>query len=214
MCSRRRLDHRRPDGEVGHEVAVHHVDVQQVGDLRDAIDLGAEPREVRRQDRRRQLHAEPSRTKRSLVPCEATGSWALTIAFHGAGCSRGIGVGALECEDEHAVGAGGLREEERAAAVRDPRRGGRRQRGEVGEVLGGPLVDVDGLLVRERAHRVHEHAARAHELGRRREQLALQRRQLGDRTRLQSPARVGSTAQEHAEAAARRVEQHPVERRP
>ena len=48
-------DH-RTDGEVGDEVAVHHVDVEQVGRVGDAIHLGRELSEVGRQDRRRQFH--------------------------------------------------------------------------------------------------------------------------------------------------------------
>ena len=37
---------RRPDREVGHEVAVHHVDVEEVGLGRDAFDLVGELGEV------------------------------------------------------------------------------------------------------------------------------------------------------------------------
>ena len=58
-----RLHDGRADREVGHEVAVHHVDVEQVGLGGDALDLVAEPREVGREDRRRDL-ASRSRLRR------------------------------------------------------------------------------------------------------------------------------------------------------
>ena len=51
-----RAHHDRPDGEVGHEVAVHHVDVEQVGGLGDPLHFGREVGEVGGQDRRRKLH--------------------------------------------------------------------------------------------------------------------------------------------------------------
>src|SRR5207248_7840488 len=49
-----RLHDWRPDGEVGHEVAVHHVDVEQVGLGCDVVDLACERGEVRGQNRRSQ----------------------------------------------------------------------------------------------------------------------------------------------------------------
>ncbi len=51
-----RLDHRRADGEVRHVMPVHAVDVKEVGDRRDARDVGREAREVRGEDRRRDFH--------------------------------------------------------------------------------------------------------------------------------------------------------------
>ena len=51
-----RAHHDGPDREVGHEVAVHHVDVDEVGDVGDPLHLRREVGEVGRQDRRRQLH--------------------------------------------------------------------------------------------------------------------------------------------------------------
>ena len=42
MLRAQRRHHRRADREVGHEVAVHHVDVQQVGFGRHPLDLGRE----------------------------------------------------------------------------------------------------------------------------------------------------------------------------
>ena len=49
-----RLHHRRADGDVGHEMAVHHIDMDEIGARRlDRLDLGAQPREIGRQDRRR-----------------------------------------------------------------------------------------------------------------------------------------------------------------
>ena len=53
------LHHRRADREVRHEVAVHHVDVQQVGLRADPVDLGGELGEVGRQDRRCDLSHAP-----------------------------------------------------------------------------------------------------------------------------------------------------------
>ena len=48
-----RFDHRRADGEIGDEMAVHHVDVQPVGaGFVHRADLLAELREVSGQDRR------------------------------------------------------------------------------------------------------------------------------------------------------------------
>ncbi len=51
-----RAHHDGPDREVGHEVAVHHVDVEEVGGVGDPLHLRRELGEVGRQDRRRQLH--------------------------------------------------------------------------------------------------------------------------------------------------------------
>ena len=49
-----RLADQRPDREVGHVVVVHDVEVDEVGAGGEhRLDLGAEPREVRRQDGRR-----------------------------------------------------------------------------------------------------------------------------------------------------------------
>ena len=50
-----RLHDRWPDREVGHEVAVHHVDVEEVRLGGDAFDVVGELGEVGRQDRRRDL---------------------------------------------------------------------------------------------------------------------------------------------------------------
>ena len=51
-----RLDHRRPEGQVGHEVVVHHVDVDPVG-AADPRDLVTQRREVGVEDARRDLDA-------------------------------------------------------------------------------------------------------------------------------------------------------------
>ena len=49
-----RLHDRRPDGDVGHEMAVHHVDMDQIGARGlDRLDLCAQPREIRGKDRGR-----------------------------------------------------------------------------------------------------------------------------------------------------------------
>ena len=49
-----RLHHRRADGDVGHEMPVHHVDMDVVGPgLLDRAHLLPQPREIGREDRRR-----------------------------------------------------------------------------------------------------------------------------------------------------------------
>ena len=52
-----RLDHQGPDGDVGHEAAVHHVHVHVVrsGEL-DGLHLVVKPAEVSRENRRRDAH--------------------------------------------------------------------------------------------------------------------------------------------------------------
>ena len=48
------LQHDRADGDVGHETAVHHVDMDPIGPGRvDGADLLAQAREIGRQDRGR-----------------------------------------------------------------------------------------------------------------------------------------------------------------
>ena len=59
-----RLHDRRADGEVGHEVTVHHVDVEEVGDPADPVDLGPEIGEVGGEDRGRELHRAKARRVR------------------------------------------------------------------------------------------------------------------------------------------------------
>ncbi len=66
------------------------------------------------------------------------------------------------------------------------------------------------LGVRHRAHAVDEPAGGPHQCGRASEQHPLQRREFADVALGHPPARVGPAAQ-HAEAAARRVEEGPVE---
>jgi hypothetical protein len=51
-----RLHHRRANREVRHIVAVHTVDVQQIGFGRDARDVGREVGEIGGKNRRRDLH--------------------------------------------------------------------------------------------------------------------------------------------------------------
>ena len=100
VCAQR-LHHRRTDGEVGHEVAVHHVDVQEVGDL-------ARPA-------RRRRRAARSRRRGSTAPASSRSRSAASFR------PEVRSGGAAEREDVHAVGAGGLREEQRAATVRPSR---------------------------------------------------------------------------------------------
>ena len=58
----KRLHHGGTDGEVGHEMAVHDVDVDPIGSgLLDLRHLFSEPGEIRREDRRGELHAFPSK---------------------------------------------------------------------------------------------------------------------------------------------------------
>src|SRR5262245_23655540 len=125
-------------------------------------------------------------------------------------CVRSARV-AHEAEDEHAVGPGVGGEQDGAATVRPPRRHRPRRRGEVEEVGARPLVDTDRLLVREGANGVDEGAAGPDGTRRRAEELALQGCKLAHVRRLDAPTRVGPAPQ-HAEAAARRVEQNAVER--
>jgi hypothetical protein len=59
-----RRDHRRPDGDIWHKVAVHDVDVQERGSAFDGLfGVRSEPRKVSREDGRRYLdHSEPRET--------------------------------------------------------------------------------------------------------------------------------------------------------
>ncbi len=82
---------------------------------------------------------------------------------------------------------------------------------EVGQLGARPFVDAERLFLRERAHRVDEPAAGTDRVGRGREQHALQRGEIAHVGRFDAPAGVGP-APEHAEPAARRVEEDPVER--
>ena len=60
----KRLHHRRSDGDVGHEMAVHHIDMDEIGARRlDRLDLRAQPGKIGRQDRRRDSDDGPR-------PCE------------------------------------------------------------------------------------------------------------------------------------------------
>ena len=49
-----RLHHGRSDGDVGHEMAVHHIDMDEIGAcLLDGLDFRAQSREIGGQNRRR-----------------------------------------------------------------------------------------------------------------------------------------------------------------
>ena len=63
-CAAQALHDRRTDREVGHEVAVHHVDVQQIGLRTDPVDFRGELGEVRREDRRCDLPMPPNLLRR------------------------------------------------------------------------------------------------------------------------------------------------------
>ena len=166
------LHHRRADREVRHEVAVHHVDVQEVGLRPDA----ARPRRRARRSRRRgsTVRSFPSRRPTAGRPAERVSD-----------------------EDEHAVGAGDLREQQRAPPPRPPRRA-RRRLGD--EVRAAPSRAHSSTSIvsarRERAHRVDEPAARPHQSA---AALASSSRwsagELGDRVRLDPPAGLGPAAQ-------------------
>src|ERR1043166_5281039 len=68
-----RLDHRWAEGHVGHEVSVHHVEVDPVSPGRkNVVDFLAEPGEVGRQDRRRDQHAHASPASVADVPVANT----------------------------------------------------------------------------------------------------------------------------------------------
>ena len=70
-----RLYHHRADGDVGHEMAVHHVDMHPIGPFGlDRAAFGAEVGEISRQDRRRDLdgtregHGGPNLCLRAVSP--------------------------------------------------------------------------------------------------------------------------------------------------
>ena len=154
----------------GHEVAVHHVDVQQVGDAR-APGRPRPPssREVGGQDRRRDLH----RAHASGTPASIWRGW----PRESAPVTPNESASATQAQDEHAVGAGGLREQERAAPVRRHGAPGGGSGDEVGRARSAAHASTPSVsLVGERAHRVHEHGRRAAPGGGRGEQVALQRR--------------------------------------
>jgi hypothetical protein len=78
-----RLDHDRPDRQVRHEVAVHHVDVDVVRRA-DGGDLLGEPPEVGGQDRRRDADGW-RRHARTLAPPAARGEAEGDVARRRAG---------------------------------------------------------------------------------------------------------------------------------
>ena len=180
-----RLHDRRADREVRHVVPVHAVDVQEIGGRRDPRDVVGEVREVGGEDRGRDLHRHRSYRPRSRSSTR-TNMPSVRGVGRAAAARRARAVATVA---PGGVSADELRQRDRAANS----------------------SMAQGLRGRDRAHRVDEAAARPHGCGRGEEQLALERRRarvtsLG----LDPPARVGTPPQ-HAEAAARRVEQHAVE---
>ena len=131
-----RLHDRRADREVGHEVAVHHVDVQEVGDRA-------------RPARPRPPSAAKSADRIDGASLRRTIGRRYSPSLVGVVVRRRTVTPVRAGEDVHAVGAGGLREQERAATVRAPRRARRRRaRRSPASAVGRPLVDVDGLGAR------------------------------------------------------------------
>ena len=138
-----RLHDRRPDREVRHVVAVHAVDVQQVGLGRDARDVGREVREVGGEDRGRNLH------RRGY-----DGVRLARRAFE----ARATNMPSVRASDGSRIAP---------RPVRPPRRAGRRERDEARAARRrGPRVDAERLVARERADRVHEPAAGPHRVPR------------------------------------------------
>ena len=119
MCGRSAATTGGPIVRFGHVVTVHAVDVQQLDVAGDPRDVGREVREVGGEDRRRDFHRRLQRVR--TLP------------------------GPLQHEHEHAVGARGRRHEQRAPAVPAPRRAGRIERDEVGELRRGERVDRERL---------------------------------------------------------------------
>ena len=65
-----RLHHRRTDGDVGHEMAVHHIDMDEVGAGRlDRLDFRAQPGKIGRQDRRGDLTGMRASALRDETKC-------------------------------------------------------------------------------------------------------------------------------------------------
>ena len=158
-----RGDDRRPDREVRDEVAVHDVDVEQVGLGGHAVDLVAEPGEVGGEDRRRQLAAHPPTLppgpRRRTVPegpLAALEGGSTNMPSVPASCGR------------------------RSAAARGPPRRARTARGraKLGPSASRTASTTSTVSAAgERAHRVHEPSPDAQRRGRDDEQVALQRQQ-------------------------------------
>ena len=160
-----RLHDRRPDGEVGHEVPVHHVDVEEVGLVGHAVDVAPERREVGRQDRRGDLHPANVPPRQRSARCnDSTNIPSVPAVCGRSRAPRPTGVQA-------APGGGTARRSASCAAQ---------------------LVDADRLRVGERAHRVHEPAAVAHERGRRRQDRLLELHELVDGGGRDPPPGVGT----------------------
>ena len=84
-----RLHHRRADGDVGDEVAVHHVHVNQIGAAAlDGGDVAPERGEVGGQNRRRDLHGHSAHRLTSSDTASVVVTWNAAgglLADHGAG---------------------------------------------------------------------------------------------------------------------------------
>src|SRR4051812_8703274 len=106
------------------------------------------------------------------------------------GAMRAIAVnlpGPPQRNEEHAVGAAGLRQQEGAPTMPLPGLRRRGQRSELGVAAGQPVVDTDGLVGGERAHAVDERAARRQERNGAVEQGALEPDKVGDVAGLVAP---------------------------
>ena len=103
-------DDRRPDGDVRHEVAVHDVDVNQVGAA--ALHGGdrlAERGEVGREDRRRDAARSSADLERDRLARADLKAGLRTLAEHDAGGDAGIGIRSDDGDAEAARRGGSRR---------------------------------------------------------------------------------------------------------
>ena len=164
-----RLHDRRTDREVGHVVAVHAVDVQEVGDRRAP---------ARRRPRARAKSADRIDGASFIL---VTHGDARAAAFRVRAQRHAASErGEARTNMPSVPAACGRRSAPRPCGATGRPGGGSGD--EAGQVLGGPRRRRRASrLAGERAHRVDEHAARAHQRRGGGEQLALQRGELVDR---------------------------------
>ena len=210
-----RLDHRQPEGQVRHEVRVHHVDVQPVGavptGVGDGRGLVGQPREVRRQDARGDHRMHVARVRRAGAAVRTPGG--ADRPAQRVRRSRARNIASVPCRCGHSCTDGPGPSRARPAAGpgvelldRDLLLAGRR----LAPATRRGRHHAHGLRQVRRARDVGDHAARAHVPQRGGEQLALQPRQLGHVLRPAPPPRLGPPPQ-GAQTGARGVDQHAVE---
>ena len=185
-----------PSGQVGHEVVVHHVDVQPVGAGHRGGFVG--------------------RARRSRRPGSTARSWRSHVAHRSparAGVCHAV-TAHFERSGEHRVGAVPMWPELHVGTVAEivdrvemrpgVQRGDRMAAQRVGD-------DADGLGQMRRTRRVQHHSAGRVSRDRRGKQLALQLGQRRHVAGLTPPAGFWPAPQ-RTQPGARRVDQHPVER--